>query len=275
MPSERIEMEVRRAKAVILQMITDTLNRLTPGEIQAVLRRDHQIDKKVLSRALLELVSERTLTYTNLFGCTFLELSFSKPVQVSERIVLKPPEVSYPRSEGVILIDISPGAAFGSGEHPTTRLCLRGMEHVFSEWSPGAGSRMLDVGTGSGILAIAGLLMGACHCIAADIDPCARAETLKNAAINGLSGRIEVMSAIPEPITDRFSLITANLRTPTLKTLNSLLKSCLGAGGAIVLSGLKKDEIPDIKEAYEEDHLLCRWEECEKGWAGLAFYSSP
>lgn len=259
-------------KDIILEKIADSPERLTPAVIQKELARLHGFRKRSVAVAIHELVAERFLVYTNQFGCTFLECSYNKPVRIGPGLTVKPADLSYQPAGGEIVINMAPGAAFGSGEHPTTRLALRGLSYALAKRPPDAQACMLDVGTGSGILAIAAVRMGIGSGLGLDIDPCARVEAEKNARLNGLAPRIRIAEVLEKPVTDRFSLVTANLRTPTLKQLKPMLTGCIRDPGIIVMSGIKTDEVAGIKAVYKASRLSCQWEESEKNWAGLVFF---
>ena len=136
-----------------------------------------------------DLVSDGELVYTYEFGSTFLEPSFNKPSRVSTHVVLKPPGYHYqPESEDIV-IQIKPGAAFGDGRHPTSRLAVRGIEYVLKglkvDTTSGQSSG-LDIGTGSGILVLTAVRMGIQRGLGIDIDPAARSEAKENVALNQL-----------------------------------------------------------------------------------------
>jgi ribosomal protein L11 methyltransferase len=169
------------------------------------------------------------------------------------------------------VIRIASGAAFGAGDHPSTRLALRALAHAVEE-RPGLSEAMdplLDMGTGSGVLAIAALHLGIGRALGVDIDPCARWEAEANARINGLSGRMRVVDSLDGASPVSFCMVVANLRTPTLKALRPLFTAC--TRGPLVFSGIKADEIAHIKQVYGEAGFSCIREETERGWASLVF----
>lgn len=270
------ENKIESVKRAVLSMITESAMRLTPDRIGKTLHHARSIDRRLVAQAIRELITEKAITYTHQFGCSFLELSFNRPVSVSDRIVLKPPDISFSPAAGQIVVTLSQGASFGSGEHPSTRLALRGIAEAFTtRMLPDVlHSRMLDVGTGTGVLAIAAVLLGIDHAVGVDIDPCSRAEAVNNTQLNGLTERVQITDDLEVVTVDQFSLITANLRAPTLKELKPrLLPLLLLDGGVLILSGIKKEEIFDIRRHYESNVLPFRWEANEKDWAALIFQS--
>jgi len=256
----------------VLAMVEASSCRLTPGELKKRLLGKNFVDAKALNTAISDLVSSRELTYTYQFGCSFLEKSYEKPTRVSGRVVLKPPGMVYKPVSGDIVIDILKGASFGFGDHPTTRLAIQGIETALSE-NPGIleadNSRALDIGTGSGVLAIAAVLMGIKGAVGIDIDPCSRAEAQKNIQLNGLEHRINILDSSVEDIKETYSLITANLRYPTLKQLCPHMAGITQKKGAVVVSGIKSDEVEDLMNTFAQNGFQCTWKAVEKEWAGM------
>ena len=230
--------------------------------------------KKPLKTVISDLVLSRELTYTYQFGCSFLEKSYEKPTRVSRRVILKPPDMVYEPASCDIVIDILKGASFGFGDHPTTRLAIQGIEAALSENHgilKADNSRALDIGTGSGVLAIAAVLMGIKRAVGIDIDPCARAEAQKNIKLNGLEHRINILDTRVEDIKETYSLITANLRYPTLKRLCPHMAGITQKKGAVVVSGIKSDEVEDLLDTFAQNGFQCTWKASEKEWVGMVF----
>jgi ribosomal protein L11 methyltransferase len=268
-----MDTELESVKRILLEVVEASHRRLTPTEVRRRLSHGHGIAKAAVVRAIQALTLENILVYTNQFGCTFLEPSFNRPVRIGPHLVLKPPNLEFLHfSQGDIVIDIAAGAAFGAGEHPTTRLALRALAHCVEERPDlrEASAPMLDMGTGSGVLAIAALRLGINLAVGVDIDPCARGEAETNARINGLSDRMRVVESLEGVSSPSFCMVSANLRTPTLKSLKPFFAAC--TSGPLVFSGIRADEIVDIKGYYGKAGFECTWAETEKGWAGLVFF---
>ena len=230
--------------------------------------------QRQIRHAIRSLITEQILAYTYKYGHNFLEKSFNKPVRISSRIVIKPPGISYQRKTGDLVIEILQGMSFGNGEHPTTRLAIRGVEHALSinRFLNGRqNSFALDIGTGSGVLAIAAILLGINRAIGIDIDPVARSEAKKTILINNLSDRINIHNWSLDNIDQQFSLITANLRYPTLKKLYFLLNHITEHKAAVVISGFRTDEMPDIKKLYTQKFFKLERSEVEKDWGVMVF----
>ena len=161
------------------------------------------------------------------------------------------------------LIRLDPGLAFGTGTHPTTRMCLRWLAQ-----SPGvAGARVLDYGCGSGILAIGAAKYGAAQVDAVDIDPAAVATARDNAANNATS----LCSGLPdmvEPAQARYGIVLANILASPLKVLAPLLYAHLAPGGYLVLAGILERQTQDLQEAYAPDIELSV-SDVQDGWVLL------
>jgi len=258
----------------VLAIVEESSRRLTPGELKKRLFGKNFVDEKAIKIAISDLVLSRELKYTYHLGCSFLEKSYEKPTRVSRRVVLKPPGMVYEPASCDIVIDILKGASFGFGDHSTTRLAIQGIEAALSEYHgilKADNSRSLDIGTGSGVLAIAAVLIGIKRAVGIDIDPCARAEAEKNIKLNSLEHRINILDIRVEDIKETYSLITANLRYPTLKRLCPHIAKITQKKGAVVVSGIKSDEVEDLLDNFTQNGFQCTWKAVEKGWVGLAF----
>jgi ribosomal protein L11 methyltransferase len=261
----------------VLAMVEESSRRLTPGELRKRLSVKINADEKALKTAISDLVLNRELAYTYQFGCSFLERSYEKPTRVSRRVVLKPPGMVYDSSSCDIVIDILKGSSFGFGDHPTTRLAIQGLEAALSEnygIVKAGNSRALDIGTGSGVLAIAAVFMGIQHAVGIDIDACARAEAKKNIKLNSLEHRIKILDTRVEDIKETYSLITANLRYPTLKRLCPHIAGIMQKKGAVVVSGIKSEEVGDLLDTFVQNGFQCTWKADEKRWVGMALNHS-
>ncbi|MEJ5357039.1 MAG: 50S ribosomal protein L11 methyltransferase [Desulfobacterales bacterium] len=247
--------------------------RRTPAALLRMLGAESPPGRQAVRRALRQLVAAGELTYTQEFGITWIEASFARPVRVSPRIVISPPgpEETDP-APGTRRVWIAPGAAFGGGRHPTTRLALRGIDHALAdrgERRSGPPSRVLDVGTGSGVLVIAAVRLGVDFGLGIDLDPCALAEARANVRRNGLEGRIRMSDEPLANVPGTFSLTAANLRLPTLIAMAPLLTPRCRPDGAIVLSGVRPEEEAALLAAYGRLGFLPSWRETEGGWSGL------
>ncbi|MDH4205922.1 MAG: 50S ribosomal protein L11 methyltransferase [Desulfobacteraceae bacterium] len=275
--AEKLNKDNGTIRREVLAMVEASSGRLTPGELKKRLLGKNFVDEKALKTAISDLVLSRELKYTYQFGCSFLEKSYEKPTRVSRRVILKPPDMVYEPGSCDIVIDILKGASFGFGDHPTTRLAIQGIEAALYNKHGDINvddGRALDIGTGSGVLAIAAVLIGIKRAVGIDIDPCARAEAQKNIKLNGLEHRINILDTRVEDIKETYSLITANLRYPTLKRLCPHMTGITQKKGAVVVSGIKSDEVEDLLEGFTRNGFQCTWKAVEKDWIGMVLNHS-
>jgi ribosomal protein L11 methyltransferase len=256
----------------IITAITGSPAKLTPSVLAQILSEKYGLARKQIKAVIRNLVSDGELAYTYQFGSNYLELSFNRPRRVSQFVVLHPPGHSFLPGPDEVAVQIQPGASFGDGRHPTTRLALRGIEMVLRrDCTAGNFScdGVLDVGCGSGVLVIAAVRLGAAAGLGIDFDECALAEARQNVRLNALENRIEISGHPLEKIRDRFRMITANLRYPSLKQLRSQLSFLTASGGVLVISGIRTIELNDLLRFYAEKQWVCRWRGIEAGWSGV------
>lgn len=154
------------------------------------------------------------------------------------------------------IIRLDPGLAFGTGTHPTTRMCLRWIAQRDL-----SGQRVLDYGCGSGILAIGAAKFGASEIVAVDIDPAAVESTHINAANN----HVTLQAGLPDLAQGSFNVVLANILATPLKVLAPLLCAHVAAGGQLVLAGILERQAEELQEAYAP-YLALNVADCEDGW---------
>jgi ribosomal protein L11 methyltransferase len=175
-------------------------------------------------------------------------------------------EAEYvPEPEDVVLL-LDPGMAFGTGLHPTTRLCLQAAEELVTSHA-----RVLDVGAGSGILSIAAARLGAAHVEAVEIDPIAAKVCQENVARNGVADVVSVHSGTlpPQPSGEPFDLILANITIATLLDLHARLATHLRPGGVAVLSGVLEERADELLQALAKTGWHHLRTEQEQDWVVL------
>jgi len=267
-------MDIERIEKAILERIGASTVRLTPQHLEKTLSATYGLDKSRAKAVLKNLVAEGHLEYTYEFGSTYLAPSFNKPVRISPHVVVKPPGYRYQPAPDEVVIQIKPGAAFGGGRHPTTRLSVKAVDFLLKQlrlgWLKGNCS-VLDIGTGSGILAIAAVCLGVDEGMAIDMDPCAIAEAKENIALNHLEGRLTVSDRRLDCIRSSFSMVIANLRYPSLKSLYHRIKELTDTGGGVVLSGFRPDEQNGLMALYTARHFESIWTAEELDWAVSVF----
>jgi ribosomal protein L11 methyltransferase len=188
--------------------------------------------------------------------------------EVGRRLLVLPPWIEPPlRAAGPdrLPVIIEPGRAFGTGHHGTTEGCLVLLEEALAA-TPGVAA--LDVGTGTGILAIAALKLGAPAVVAIDVDPDAVAATRVNAERNGCTG-LRVRLAEPQEVADRFPLVLANLLTHTHLVLAPQYARLVAPGGSLVLGGMLADEDGRVSQALAAFGFATRGRLALEGWASL------
>ena len=183
-----------------------------------------------------------------------------EPIRISARLWILPSWHS-PTDPAAINLVVDPGLAFGTGSHPTTRLCLQWLEAYVE-----GGERVLDYGCGSGILAIAAKRLGAGAVIGTDLDPQALIASRDNAAINRVVCEFEPPEALPE---GTFDFVVANILTNPLRTLAPALAARVKSGGRIVLSGILVDQAAMVIDAYQPWFKIDVWR-TDEGWAALS-----
>ena len=196
-------------------------------------------------------------------------------MRIGRRIVIRPTWRRHHRAPGDVVIAMDPGMAFGTGLHPTTRLCLAGIERWADDGllSRGAaadgGARLLDVGCGSGVLTIAAGLLGAGELVGVDTDPIAIEATLANARRNRLRRRVRAWQGTVPTGAGPFDLVAANLIASVLVALAPGLRDELRRGGRLLASGIFVDREGDVRAALAAAGLAILRREAEGDWVAL------
>lgn len=170
-------------------------------------------------------------------------------LRVGRRLVIRPTWRRHHRQPGDVVLALDPGMAFGTGLHPTTRLCLAAMESL-ADRGLLSDARVLDVGCGSGILAIAALKLGARAALGVDTDPIAISATRANAARNQLARRLRAREGTLPSGSGPNDVVLANLIASVLIDLAPLLRDEVRPGGALLASGIFVDREADVRAAF-------------------------
>jgi len=189
-------------------------------------------------------------------------------LRVGRRLVIRPTWRRHRREPADVVLALDPGMAFGTGLHPTTRLCLAALE-VLADRGEVEGARVLDVGCGSGILAIAALKLGATDAYGVDTDPIAIESTLANARRNRLTRRIQARVGSLPSEQPPFDLVLANLIAGVLVLLAAALRDELRPGGTLLASGIFIDREAEVAAAFEAAGLSIRERSVEGEWVAL------
>lgn len=197
---------------------------------------------------------------------------FYKPLRIGQRVVLKPTWEEFQAGDNDIIIHLDPGMAFGTGMHPTTRLCIVALEELVQP-----GDALLDLGTGSGVLAFVAAKLGANEILGTDIDPLAVRVARENAALNGIATSVLTVEpgSVPAGMAARFRIVVANILAEVLVGLfdskydNPPLAEPLCPDGYLILSGILVEKIPLVIEAAARHGFSLVETKTEGDWAAL------
>lgn len=185
------------------------------------------------------------------------------PQRVAQHFLIVPTWLEAQPLPGDRVIRLDPGMAFGTGLHPTTRLCLAALENFVTP-----GCTVLDVGSGSGILAIGAALLGAERVVAIDISPDAVRTTIDNAELNGVDLEVSIGSA-GDVGDEEFDVVVANLLAPTIVDAADELHRSTASGGRLIASGILGVQVPSVIEALTEAGFMSPIEDSEGDWSAL------
>ena len=189
-------------------------------------------------------------------------------MRVGRRLVIRPTWRQHRAAPDDVVLALDPGMAFGTGLHPTTRLCLAALDGLADRGTLD-GARVLDVGCGSGILSIAAAKLGASSVLGVDTDPIAIEATTANTARNRLARRIAARHGSLPTDAGPFDVVLANLIASVLVALAPLLRDELRAGGTLLASGIFVDREADVRTAFEAVGLHVTARTAEGEWVAL------
>lgn len=200
---------------------------------------------------------------------------FYKPMRIGRRVVLKPSWEAFDADPDDLVIELDPGMAFGTGLHPTTRLCVAALEQVVQP-----GDHVLDIGTGSGVLAIVAAKLGAATVVATDIDPIAVKSARENVALNHIAlapaGPITVRpGSVPADCAGAAEVVVANILAEVIVGLfdsayeNTPLVEPLAPQGTLILSGIIEEKAELVVDAAQRHGLVVRERLQEGDWVAL------
>lgn len=199
---------------------------------------------------------------------------YYRPLRIGKRLVIRPSWEPYEARPGEVVVDLDPGAAFGTGSHETTRLCLELLEEAITP-----GDRLLDMGCGSGILSIAALRLGAQSAVAVDIDLNAAATAARNAAENGFGPEVYTALAgdalhdiqLFERIGGEYDVIAANIVADVILPMKELFYGKLRPGGLLVASGLIETRTDEVLDALTAAGFIAKTQRVLDGWVSVLF----
>ena len=185
--------------------------------------------------------------------------------RIGKRIVVTPSWEEYEPSGDDVQMRLDPGMAFGTGTHDTTRLCLELLEEVVTPET-----RILDVGTGSGILSVGGVLLGAPSALGVDIDPVAVKVANENAEINEVQDKTEfVCGDLTDKVHGKFEIVTANIVADVIIRLLSTVKNYLLKGGVLIVSGIIDTRADEVENACHEAGFVTEKRLEHGGWVAI------
>jgi ribosomal protein L11 methyltransferase len=199
-----------------------------------------------------------------------------RPLEIGQRLLISPSWITPVKGDRQIIY-IDPGMAFGTGTHPTTQLCLQLVEEFVKP-----GKYVIDLGCGSGILALAALKLGAGHALGVDTDPDALRVAAENARRNGLAARLTLREGSLDSILQQKAglrqapLVLVNILAPVIiRLLGGELGSLLAPGGHLVLSGILEEQVDSVVAAMHSNGISLIKQEQKGDWAALVGQYSP
>lgn len=260
---------INQIKKQIFEILNVQSFRITPVALERMISAGN-VSKKAVRSAIRSMISDGILQYTHHFSTTHLELNYCRPFLVSEHILLSPNSFRPVPDRNQVLIQIDHGDAFGAGDHPTTRLCLSGIDFLMNRLasrSEMASIKALDIGTGSGILVIAAVKLGAEKGWGIDIDPIALHEAQKNIILNGLGTKV-ILTSVPLDELDApsFKIVMANLRPPTLRALMPIMMNVSDHPAYWVLSGFREQEFDSLLKKLNPQKTTILWRGVACSW---------
>lgn len=187
------------------------------------------------------------------------------PIPVGKKLLIRPDWEQTENPEGRVVLDLEPGIAFGTGTHETTRLCMEFLEEFVTP-----GCAMLDVGCGSGILSVAGLLLGAERAVGVDIDPLAVKTAVQNAERNKVEDRFAgICGSLTERVEGTYQVVAANIVADVILELLKDIGNFMAPDAVLILSGIIDEREQDVLNGLEESFTLIGRKE-ERGWVALA-----
>lgn len=194
--------------------------------------------------------------------------AYYHPTKIGKKLVVVPCWEEYTPSPREVPVILDPGMAFGTGTHETTRLCMQLLEDCV-----GPDTRMLDVGTGSGILAITALLLGAQEAVGVDIDALAVKIAGENAALNGVEDKVRFLCGdLTEQISGAYDVICANIVADVIIRLADDVTSFMHPGSVLLVSGIIEERCEEVRSVLEGKGLSVAETRTENGWAAIRLF---
>jgi len=190
---------------------------------------------------------------------------YFKFFDVGEKLTVCPSWQSCELKKGRTLLKIDPGAAFGTGTHASTKLCLELLEKYGKQ-----SGKMLDIGSGSGILSIAAALFGAVECVGVDIDSTSVKVSKENAEINGVSEKVSYFEGTLDNIQGKYDIICANIVADVIILLTNKIATYLVDDGIFICSGIIESRAAEVEESLTKNHFNIIETKADNGWRAYA-----
>ena len=192
---------------------------------------------------------------------------FFHTLRIGRRMVICPTWREHEAQEDDVVVHLDPGMAFGTGHHPTTRMCLEVMEQTLTP-----GDRLLDLGCGSGILSIAAVKLGAGHAVGFEIDPVAVSAGRANISLNGVDSSIELVhGTVPSPraLPQSFDYAVANISARVITDMSARIVESLAPGGKLLVSGFIEKHEADVVRALTGEGTTIEERSVDGDWVAL------
>lgn len=188
--------------------------------------------------------------------------AFYKTEKIGERVVVKPVWEEYQEQKEDLIVEMDPGMAFGTGNHPTTAMCIRALEeYVFPR------CKVLDIGAGSGILSVTAAKLGAGKVLAVDHDPVSIDATKENVILNEVSDRVQVIEGdLVAKINEKIDILVANIIADVIIKLIPQTISLLDKNSIFIASGIIKERLAEVEEVFKQNLFLIEKKLYEGEW---------
>jgi ribosomal protein L11 methyltransferase len=262
----------------IVAFISGSSSKITAAALRHHFRNRNDADWKRVKRALTNLIESGTLCYTNHYGNSYIEISYDRLQCISTHLAVKPPSITHCPADAPIVVTLDRGAAFGGGDHPSTRLAVQLIDDLLHQpewWSRRGSLQALDIGTGSGILALSAAALGVGSVRGLDNDPCAVFEARRNVCLNQREGQVAISGASLETHAGCYDLVFANLRTPTLIGLRDPLADRVASDSGMIFSGMKVEETGSVCRHYQESGYDVWKTRTDGAWSAVGLIRAP
>jgi ribosomal protein L11 methyltransferase len=215
-----------------------------------------------------EMAAQASLTMQLTHGGGWLEQwkQFYRPFRVGRRLIIRPPWEAYAAADDDVVLTLNPGRAFGTGLHETTQLCLSLLETMAPAY---LGAKLLDVGCGSGILSLAGVLFGFGEAFGIDLDSTAVRVARANGRLNHLAKQVTFATGSLEVVSSRFELVVVNILLEPIVAMLKDLHGVLAPHGTVILSGILASEGSQVRRALTRHRWHVIREVTQEEWVAL------